>query len=122
MKPYLDIVKNNKYRKTIARFRSSSHALEIERGRHTKPKTPLDKRVCAKCKTLESEVHFVMYCTVNFEERLEFFEKILNIFSPFGILSDTEKFKFIFANNDPRCLSWLGKFLHTSFETRNNCI
>ena len=32
--PYLYLVKNKKYRMALSRFRSSSHTLEIERGRY----------------------------------------------------------------------------------------
>ena len=35
--PYLDLAKNPKYRTAISRLRTSSHMLEIERGRHTRP-------------------------------------------------------------------------------------
>ena len=40
METYLYHVKKSKYRITNAKFRLSSHTLKIERGRHTKPKTP----------------------------------------------------------------------------------
>ena len=46
LEPYLYLVKNPKYRIAISRFRASSHMLEIERGRHTRPITPLDGRLC----------------------------------------------------------------------------
>ena len=60
--PYLDLVREFKYRNTLTKIRSSSHLLEIERGRHTKPKTPRNNRLCLNCKTIEDERHFVMEC------------------------------------------------------------
>ena len=44
MEPYLYLVKKHKYRQTIAKFHCSSHTLEIERGRHTNPKTVVADR------------------------------------------------------------------------------
>ena len=46
---YLNWVKNPKYRKALTKFRLSSHTLEIERGRHTNPTTPLEQRQCRIC-------------------------------------------------------------------------
>ena len=39
--PYLDLVKHPKYRITVSKLRASSHMLEIKRGRHTRPVTPV---------------------------------------------------------------------------------
>ena len=57
MEPYLYLVKNPKYRIAISKIRTSSHKLEIERGRYTRPKTPaenvlhvkLSKMKCILC-------------------------------------------------------------------------
>ena len=53
MEPYLYLVKKPRFRNAIARFRCSSHTLEIETGRHTNPKTPFADRVCVHCKVIE---------------------------------------------------------------------
>ena len=55
---YLNGVKNPKYRKALTKFRTSSHTLEIERGRHTNPTTPLEQRQCRICHVLEDETHW----------------------------------------------------------------
>ena len=49
IEPYLELVNERKYRRAIAQIRPSSHTLQIERGRHTKPKTPRDLRLCSYC-------------------------------------------------------------------------
>ena len=46
LEPYLYLVRDRRYRKAITQIRTSSHALEIERGRYTKPKTPVNERLC----------------------------------------------------------------------------
>ena len=70
--PYLLIPINYKSRRAISRIRASSHHLGIELGRHTKPKpTPLDKRTCKYCSPapLDDEIHFVLDCNHNIEQR-----------------------------------------------------
>ena len=46
--PYLYQV-NRTYLNAISRFRTSSHCLHIETGRHTKPITPVENRTCNFC-------------------------------------------------------------------------
>ena len=53
--------------------------LEIERGRHTRPITPVENRRCPKCNVIENEIHFVLECTINQKERLELFDKMRSI-------------------------------------------
>ena len=119
MEPYLYLVKKTRYRQAIAKFRCSSHILEIERGRHTNPKTPVADRKCSCCDVIEDEKHFLLICDMNKPEREYFFHKISRVYDGFMYLNDEEKFSFILTNNDPQCLSWLGDFLYRSFEKRN---
>ena len=46
----------------VARLRLSSHNLEIERGGHTRPKTPVGNRICRRCQTtlVDVEIPFLM--------------------------------------------------------------
>ena len=119
MEPYLYHVKKLKYRHSIAKLRCSSHVLEIERGQHTRPKTPVVDRKCLVCNKIEDEKHFVLECIVNKAERDWFFGKVSQIYGEFTYLDAEHIFHFIMTNNDPRCLKWLGKFLHDSFLTSN---
>ena len=58
IEPYLYLVNKPRYRQAIAKFRCSLHILEIERGRHIYPKTPVAERVCYICHEIEDEKHF----------------------------------------------------------------
>ena len=60
--PYLDTVKNPKYRIAMAQLRTSSHTLAIERGRYTRPKLHINDRTCNICGTVEDEIHFLVHC------------------------------------------------------------
>ena len=52
--PYLDLIRNRNQRSFITRLRVSSHNLAIERGRYTRPVTPIEQRICTYCKPLTS--------------------------------------------------------------------
>ena len=49
-------------RKVVSKIRCSSHALEIEKGRHTG--SPREDRICRNCQngTIENEEHFLINC------------------------------------------------------------
>ena len=48
---------------------------EIERGRHTQPISPTEKRHCPEYNVTEIEIHFVLGCSINQNEMLELFAK-----------------------------------------------
>ena len=52
-------------RKTIAKFRCSTHSLEIEKGRHRRPVIDRPERLCKQCNGghVETEFHFLIECT-----------------------------------------------------------
>ena len=60
--PYLLQVRNNKHKRMLAKLRLSDHKLEIETGRHQRPKVGQDKRISRFCNTseVENEIHFLM--------------------------------------------------------------
>ena len=51
----------------IARFRTSSHNLRIETGRHQRPQILAANRVCEKCdlNEVEDEIHCLIVCPNN---------------------------------------------------------
>ena len=60
---YLTPIKVLKFRNSVARLRVSSHRLEIEAGRWTRPRTPVNERLCNTCNCLEDEFgHCVIFC------------------------------------------------------------
>ena len=122
LEPYLNLVKKCKYRTAITQLRASSHTLEIERGRHTKPKTPEEHRLCATCNVVEDEEHFVSVCSINDVERANLYEKVTYRHPVFQGMTNREKFIFLFTNECPQILTWFGKFIHESFIKRNTHI
>ena len=67
--PYLDKL-DKALRVAVTRFRLSSHALFIERGRWNKPrKIPREERLCGLCGVVESEYHCIVVCPRFVNER-----------------------------------------------------
>ena len=63
LQPYLKACNIKKFRFSLSRLRMSSHRLNIESGRWSKPTPiPIDQRICNICHVLEDEFHFVLQC------------------------------------------------------------
>ena len=80
LESYFYLVKNRKYRHALAKLRTSSHNLEIERGRHTRRATPADLRICTVCNVVGDEEHLLLHCVKYAEERHVLFSKIIMAF------------------------------------------
>ena len=102
---YVTDLKSNIIRSSFAKFRTSSHKLEIETGRHIIIKIPGQRpipmprelRFCTLCeetgiKILGDEIHMLLNCSSLEKERLSLFTHITNEFIPsFASMDDTEK-------------------------------
>ena len=119
MENYLIHVKNPLYRNAISKLRCSSHSLQIEKGRHTKPKTPIDRRICEACCVVEDEIHFITECARFKCDRNILYQKVTSIDQRFADLSNREKFIYLFRSPDPIILSHLGKYIHESLLKRD---
>ena len=117
--PYLYLVNDQRYRRAISQLRCSSHILNVEKGRYTRPRTPLDERLCNMCNCVDDELHFITACAVNVNERRALYDKLTDKFPEFEHLCDLEKFVFLFTFDDAQMLSWLGKFLYKSFRSKS---
>lgn len=120
MEPYLILVKNYKYRNALSKLRASSHTLEIERGRHTNPITPIEQRLCFHCNVVETELHFLTECELYRTERNLLFTNIIFRFPYFIKLDNFCKFKFMLTFSDEQLLSSVGKFIYLCFEKRKS--
>ena len=116
--PYLDIITNNKYRAALTQLRTSSHTLEIQRGRQTKPKTAIENRLCV-CGEIEDECHFVINCPLYNEDRKALFSKVSAVNQNFVSLNDKEKFIFLITLKDDYILNQFAKFVYMAFQKRN---
>ena len=117
---YLYNVKDVRYRSAISKLRASSHILEIERGRYTKPKVPSHLRLCKLCNVVEDEEHFVTECVINASERLHLLERIRSIYPDVDSLDKRQIFVLLMGSADARIQKWFGKFLYQFFIIRNH--
>ena len=117
--PYLDLITDIRYRRALTKIRTSSHTLEIERGRYTRPKTPVHARLCHECKEIDDEIHFLIHCKLNNTERTKLFEKVSYSIPVFATLNSMDKFICLLRSSDAAVLKSLGKFIHRSFLSRN---
>ena len=106
----------------MIKFRTSSHNLEIEKGRHSKPKIAIEKRLCRVCSVIENEMHFLLHCKLYIAGRENFLHNIKQLYPLFTQFSDEDKMVFLLSLsfNDPHTLSLTAKFIFHAFETRNN--
>lgn len=117
---YLTLIPNRHFRRTLAKIRLSDHCLSIETGRHTKPPTDPDKRLCKFCQDeVENEVHFVLKCKSFAIERNAFLSKINDLYRNWSnIPSYEQKYIFLMTNEDPEFLLLFSNFIHTIYTTR----
>ena len=119
---YLCLIKNIKFRTAIVKFWTSYHNLEVERGRHANPITPLESRLCFICHEIEDEIHFIMRCQLFETERLHLLGRVGNKFPIFFALNKTEKFIFLMKNSHAQIITWVAKFVYHAMNKRNDNI
>ena len=66
--------------------------LEIERGRHAKPKISTHLRTCIVCHTIEDKEDFVTACEINESECKELRRKIENIYPLLKNMNERQMF------------------------------
>ena len=116
---YLEVISAPKYRIALSKLRSSSHNMELERGRYVRPKKILDERVCLLCKLVDDEIHFVTSCCINETQRLSLYQKLITVDPEFTLLSNEDKFVYMMANRNQTVTIWFAKFIYHSFHSRN---
>ena len=96
---YLTIQIPRNVRRTVALFRSGSLPLSIETGRYTRPRKPVEERICRLCDTncVECEKHFLMACPLYDDFRYELFTKARSMIVDFEILDLDSKFSQIMS-------------------------
>ena len=119
---YLFNVKNQRYRTAITKLRASSHILEIERGRYSKPMVPAHLRLCKKCNKVEDEGHFVTKCVINTNERSQLLANVRCNFPDIDLLNTRQIFVFLMCSADKQIQKWFGRVIHRSFITRNELL
>ena len=117
MQPYLEKVNIRKFCQAFSRLRMSSHRLEIESGRWTRPNsTPLDDRKCNLCNILEDEFHFVLECTMFVELRKKYISRY------YWNRPSMHKFISLINNDNETCIRNLSTFIFQAFKLRTELV
>ena len=97
----LSAISSRKERSLFSKLRLGILQLEIETGRHTKPITESSKRFCKLCNSnkIGNECHFLFECPALEATRKPLLENILNTHRHLIFLSNEEKTKYLFFNN-----------------------
>jgi len=113
LEPYLLLPLNRKMYCQIARFRTSSHSLRIETGRHENPIIPAEERLCLKCdmNDVEDEMHCLVVCPSNSIHRVVLFNTATEYIENFERLDNENRFKTIMNAREPELLKAIGIFL-----------
>jgi hypothetical protein len=112
--PYLEFFNVNKFCQSMTRLRVSSHRLNIEAGRWTRPiRTPVNERKCSVCNSLEDEYHFIMECPLFINLRKQYINK------KFWKRPNMIKFIELLKSEDKKVVQKLGLFIHKAFILRN---
>ena len=117
IEPYL-YINIPKYRHALSKLRLSSHHLEIETGRHSRPIVPSEQRYCITCKdTVGDEIHFLTECTKHRDLRNKLYDDVSPLIPNFANMSNIEKFKTIMSHADIDVLFHVAKFVHTAWKS-----
>ena len=78
---YILHVRGNHLITTMARYRMSSHDLNIERGRFNNPITSKNLRICTRCELnkIVDEIHLLLHCSAINNEREILFNSVAAI-------------------------------------------
>jgi hypothetical protein len=91
----------------------------VEKGRHTSPITPLEKRLCKHCNLnkIEDEYHFIMECSLYNRHRTKLFSDLRDMLC-MDSMSEDDIFTFIMCAEDYDILNLIIPFVNTCFDTR----
>jgi hypothetical protein len=121
IEPYLNLDLPKNLYSSIARFRLSSHNLQIELGRHKRPYVEPNNRICQRCNlnSVEDEEHFLMVCPKWESYRLKLMRTAMAHINDFIGLGQNQQFLGILSSKIPEINIALGHFLYSSFNYDN---
>ena len=110
---YLELIKVEKYRRSLCKLRVSSHRLEVEMGRWAKPnKIPLDNRKYRACGVLEDEFHFILECAIYDDLRKTYIKRY------YWQSPNMPKFIELLTSQNRKIIKNLSYFIEKAFKMR----
>ena len=101
-------------RQNIAKLRSGTLPIEIERGRYRSK--PREERLCQQCNlnVVESETHFLIQCPHNHEKTQKFMDEIVNILQ----IEDQSQITLEMLSNEVKCVRKVSQHIQTLLSSR----
>ena len=118
---YISHINNRNQRAWLSRLRTSSHRLEVERGRYTG--VPFNQRICKYCPPedrghIDTEAHFLLDCTSFENQRRCFLARIASVVPRFEELSREDKVKTLLCPASNIAAKLVNKFTGLMFKAR----
>jgi hypothetical protein len=116
---FVSSIKNRKKRSLFAQLRYSILPLKIETGRYQD--IPIEYRTCLFCNDdlVESESHFLLYCSFYYDLRYDLFVKVREVYFNFDILGEEEKIQMLMSDE---IIKMSSKYIFEAFEKRQNTL
>ena len=99
----------------MAKYRMSSHYLNIERGRFNNPITPTNQRICTRCELneIDDEIHLLLHCSAMNNVREILFDSVAAIIN----IQPTNKMLLrIMTSRDITVVKSLAQFIYGCFK------
>ena len=118
---YIKDICNVTDRYSMSRYRTSNHRLQIELGRYTIPKTPVNDRICKNCPSgeIEDEKHILLNCDKYTLLRQMYVEVCFNKNS--SKLDNSSKLIWLMSNEDANICRNIARFLSLSIFNKSTC-
>ena len=115
VEPYILHIRGNHLITAMARYRMSSHDLNIERGRFNNPITPKNQRICTRCQLneIDDEIHLLLHCCAMKNEREILYDSVAAIIN---IQPTNEMFLGIMTSRDITVVKSLAQFIYGCFK------
>jgi hypothetical protein len=110
---YISVIDIDKYRKCFASFRSSSHCLMVEKGRHFN--IDREHRDCMYCESmLEDEYHFLIVCSL--------YANLRSYYIPLYYYQypNVQKFYSLMATEDESLIRNVAMYIYYAMKERDN--
>ena len=120
IEPHILYVRNKQYQRALTRLRVSSHKLNIEVGRHSRPYIPRHQRFCLYCDTgeIDDEIHFLLKCPFHSAGRFSLLQEIVHYLPLQSEPDHRDMFINIMTSKNQMILNALGKFVYEEFKRR----
>ena len=118
VEPYILHIRGNHLITSMARYRMSSHDLNIERGLYNNPITPVNQRICTRCELneIDDAIHLLLHCSAKNNEREILFNSVT---ATINIQPTNKMFLRIMTSRDITVVKSLAQFIYGCFKQIN---